>query len=126
MITNGTCVQKVPSNHPQDLWVICRLEGMGAGGSWTLPLNASVNGHQMSRITTMTVVICIIRRALPLDSGTPLILLHQKYAVTATLKKTENQFGSVRQVWCAVSLTSFSSLPRYCPAATTLIGPVRM
>src|SRR5207248_8959620 len=40
---------------------------------------SSVNGHQMSRIATMTVVICMMRRALPLDSGTPLMLLHQKY-----------------------------------------------
>src|SRR5438876_11251577 len=56
-------------------------------------LNASGNGHQMSRITTITVVICIMRRALPLDSGMPLILLHQKYTVTATLKKPENPFG---------------------------------
>ena len=126
MITNGSCVQNVPSSQPQDSLVICRLDGVGAGGSCVPPLNASVNGHQMSRITTITVVICIMRRALPLDSGTPLILLHQKYTVTATLKKTENQFGFVRQVWWAVSLTSFSSLPRYCPAATTLIGPVRM
>ena len=40
--------------------------------------DASVNGHQMSRITTITVVICMMRRALPLDSGTPFMLLRQK------------------------------------------------
>ena len=32
-------------------------------------------GHQMRNATTMTVVICIMRSALPLDSWIPLILL---------------------------------------------------
>src|SRR5689334_12574952 len=98
-ITKGSCVINVPSSQPQDSFVRCRLEGVGGGGSWAPPLVSSVRGHHIRRITTITVVICIMRRALPLDSGTPLILPHQKYAVTATLKKTENAFGSVRQLW---------------------------
>ena len=32
-------------------------------------------GHQISRMTTITVVICMMRSALPLDSCTPLMLL---------------------------------------------------
>src|SRR5204862_4952499 len=107
--TNETWVKNVPSSHPQESLGRCRFAGVGRGGSCADPRSSSVRGHQMSRITTITVVICMIRRALPLDSGTPLILLHQKYAVTAMLKNTENQFGSVRQVWWAVSLTSLSS-----------------
>ena len=37
-----------------------------------------VMGHQISRIATITVVICMIRSALPLDSCTPLMFIHQK------------------------------------------------
>ena len=37
-----------------------------------------VSGHQIRRITTITVVICMMRSALPLDSWTPLMFVHQK------------------------------------------------
>src|SRR5689334_21487423 len=104
MMTNGSCVRNVPFNHPHDSAVRCRFDGVGGGGSCAPPLRASVKGHQTSKTTTMTVVICIMRRAFPLDSGTPLILLHQKYTVTALAKNTENQFGSVRHGSWAISL----------------------
>ena len=64
------------------------LEGVGSGGKVAPPRMTSVSGHQISRITTMTVVICMMRRALVLDSGTPLMFDHQKYTVTMTLKNT--------------------------------------
>ena len=35
-------------------------------------------GHQIRKATTMTVVICMMRSALPLDSWMPLMLLRQK------------------------------------------------
>jgi hypothetical protein len=46
--------------------------------------------------------------------------------VTATLKNTANQLALVRQVRCSAWLRSFNSAPRYSPALTTLMGPVRM
>jgi len=52
------------------------------------PRITSVSGHQIRRITNMSVVICMMRRAFVLDSGTPLIFDHQKYPVTMTLKNT--------------------------------------
>ena len=61
-------VQKVPSSHPSDSPVICRLAMVGAGGSSKLPFIAIVMGHHINRITTITVVICMMRRAWPLDS----------------------------------------------------------
>ena len=39
---------------------------------------ACVSGHQIRKATTITVVICMMRSALPLDSWMPLMLLHQK------------------------------------------------
>src|SRR5215470_7655348 len=101
------------------------LEGVGRGGRCAPPRRTRVKGHQMRRTTTMTVVTCMMRSAFVLDSGTPFMLLNQKYTVTATLKNTANQFGFVRQLWCSAALISFSSEPRYRPALTTLIGPVR-
>ena len=53
-------------------------EGVGAGGRCQPLVISSVNGHQTSKIPTMTVVICMMRSALPLDSWMPLTLLHQK------------------------------------------------
>src|SRR4051794_17696592 len=94
MTTRERCAQNVPYSQPSESRVRCRFAGTGAGGSVALPRNSSVSGHQISRITTITVVICMIRNALLLDSGTPLMLPHQKYTVTATLKNTENKLGS--------------------------------
>ena len=50
----------------------------GEGGSCHLPWIKIVSGHQMSSATTITVVICMIFSAAPLDSSIPLMLLHQK------------------------------------------------
>ena len=41
---------------------------MGAGGKSQRPFRKMVSGHQISRMTTITVVICMMRSALPLDS----------------------------------------------------------
>jgi len=45
-----------------------QVGGNGAGGIWAGPRRISVIGAQTRKITTITVVICIIRSALPLDS----------------------------------------------------------
>src|SRR5437764_2131737 len=84
--TNEICAKGVPYSQPHESRVRCRFDGVGGGGSWAFPRTSRVSGHQISKMTTITVVICMIRRALLLDSGTPLILLHQKYTVTAILK----------------------------------------
>src|SRR5690348_2432215 len=91
--TNETCVKTVPSNQPHDCFGMWRFDAIGSGGICASPRSNRVRGAQISRTTTMTVVICIMRSALVLDSGTPLMLLHQKYMVTATLKKTEKVLG---------------------------------
>ena len=73
--------QIVPSNQPRLSPVKCRLARIGAGGICAVPRIRIVSGHQIRKATTITVVICIIRSALPLDSCIPLMLAHQKYAV---------------------------------------------
>src|ERR1035438_7664878 len=50
--------------------------------------------HQTIRITTITVVICMMRRAFSLDSWMPMIFLRQKYTVTAAAK-TAAKYGGV-------------------------------
>ena len=45
-----------------------QIGGGGAGGICAGPRSNSVMGHQIRKITTITVVICMIRSALPLDS----------------------------------------------------------
>ncbi len=54
------------------------FDGVGAGGSVQRSFRKMVSGHQTSRMATITVVICMMRSALPLDSCTPLMLAHQK------------------------------------------------
>src|SRR5882724_2649228 len=79
MITTiGICIQNVPLSQPCALSENTRLEGLGAGGRCQPLVSSSVIGHQMSRMPTMTVVICMMRSALPLDSCTPLMFCHQK------------------------------------------------
>ena len=51
--------------------------GVGGGGSMP-PCCSSVNADQSSRMTTMTVVIWMIRSASSLDSRIPCVLRHQK------------------------------------------------
>src|ERR1700693_1274602 len=76
--TIGNCSQNVPLSQPWASSENMRLEGTGAGGSLHLFWSAMLMGHQISRMTTITVVICMIRNALPLDSWTPLMFIHQK------------------------------------------------
>src|SRR5574341_984931 len=92
--TKGICVQNVPSSQPSDSFVSSRLDGVGGGGTLMFPRTSRLIGHHTNSATTMTVVICMMRRAFVLDPGMPLILLHQKYAVTATAKNTAKASGS--------------------------------
>ena len=54
----------------------CRFDGMGNGGRGA-PVLATVMMDHVSKITTITVVICITRRALSLDSSMPMMFCHQ-------------------------------------------------
>src|SRR3954454_7077976 len=85
--------QKVPFSQPSASLLNVRFSIVGGGGNVTLPRTSIVIGHQIRKATTITVVICIIRSALLLDSWMPLTLLHQKYTVTSRPKNTENMFG---------------------------------
>ena len=67
-----------PRNQPSDSLVNCRLRGSGAGGNVIWPRSRIVSGHQINNATTITVVICMMRSALPLDSWMPLVFIHQK------------------------------------------------
>src|SRR6476661_1908504 len=96
--TIGMLGQCVPLNHPRDSLVSTRWLGTGEGGSCHLPCSKIVSGHQIKNATTITVVICMIRRAAELDSWMPLMLLRQKYSVTITPKKAANMFGSRRML----------------------------
>jgi GTPase SAR1 family protein len=92
------------------------------------PLGAASRAHRhqiISRIAK-TVVTCMMRRAWPLESCTPLMFSRQKYSVNRTATPTENRFSSMRKSWLSSSLISLISAPRYCPALTPLMGPVRM
>ena len=51
-----------------------------------------VTRHQTIRITTITVVICMMRSAFSLDSWMPMMFLRQKYSVT-----TDRE--SRREIW---------------------------
>ena len=75
---NGICGQMVPWNQPSASSLNWRFDGMGAGGICAGPRINSVIGHQIRKITTITVVICMMRSALPLDSCMPLMFSHQK------------------------------------------------
>src|SRR5439155_1764308 len=50
---------------------------------------------------------------------------HRKYRVTTIAKKTANCSGDNRNERCSSSLASFARRPRYWPALTLLIGPVK-
>ena len=59
----------VPLNQPSASSLKCRFAGTGAGGSVRIAAaSSSVIGHQIRKATTITVVICMMRSALPLDS----------------------------------------------------------
>jgi len=72
----------VPCRHPKPTAVLAMhgltdtrvpFDGGSGTGEWRM-----VTVHQIIRITTITVVICIMRSAFTLDSRMPLVLLHQK------------------------------------------------
>ena len=84
--TMGMDGKMVPLNQPSDSSANCRLRGSGAGGNVICPRRMIVSGHQINSATTITVVICMMRSALPLDSCMPLMFCHQKYTVTTTAK----------------------------------------
>src|SRR4029453_15521500 len=86
----GMVGQKVPLNQPSPSSLNCRLDGVGGGGICAGPRTAREMPHQTRKITTITVVTCMMRKAFELDSCSPLMLYHQKYNVTATPKKTAN------------------------------------
>ena len=70
-----------------------RFSGVGNGTGWN-PCFNRVKADQPSSRMTITVVICITRRAFSLDSWMPLVFCHQKYMVTATAKTTDVQLTS--------------------------------
>ena len=76
--TAGICSQNVPASQPCASGASVMLDGSGAGGKVQRPFSRIVIGHHTTRIATITVVICMIRSALPLDSCTPLMFCHQK------------------------------------------------
>src|SRR5258707_11506382 len=90
MATIGIVGQNVPLNQPRDSEVSARWLGAGEGGSCHLLWSKIVSGHQITKATTITVVICMMRSAAELDSWMPRILLRQKYSVTSTPKKAAN------------------------------------
>ena len=77
--TAGSVGQKVPRNQPSASALNLIFFNTGAGGICAgPPLISSVSGHQIRKITIITVVICMIRSAFPLDSCMPLRFSHQK------------------------------------------------
>ncbi len=67
--TIGIWSHIVPASQPCASGASVMFDGTGAGGRLVIrSFRISVSGHQIIRITTITVVICIIRRAFPLDS----------------------------------------------------------
>ncbi len=98
-----------------------------AGGDCAAPCNRMVKGHQIRNNATITVVICMMRRALPLDSWIPLTLFHQKYAVTIVAKTVANWFGGIWKPECAIPAISLSRRPKKSVTrAYTANGTVRM
>ena len=65
--TNVKCENQDPESHPKKSPFNFILDISGAGGRWK-PVFESVNKHHPIRITTITVVICMIRSAFWLDS----------------------------------------------------------
>src|SRR5215510_12810087 len=94
--TIGTVGHTVPLNQPSPSSLKCRLAGVGGGRICAGPRFTSVMPHQTRKITIITVVTCMMRKALELDSCRPLMLDHQKYTVTMTAKNTAKWSGERR------------------------------
>ncbi len=119
--------QIVPLNQPSASLLNCMFFGTGSGGSCALPCSSRVMGHQIRKATTMTVVICMMRSALPLDSWMPRDVAapevgRDQHAESGGEKVRRNARRNV----AGHLANSFSRWPRYSPALTTLMGPVRM
>jgi hypothetical protein len=81
-MTIGHCRKRVPCSQPCASSEKFRFAGTGAGGKCPQPPRMNnVSGAQIKMIPTITVVTCMIRSALPLDSCTPLRFSYQKYSV---------------------------------------------
>jgi len=66
--TTGMVGQIVPLNQPSPSSLNSRFDAVGSGGTCAGPRIIKVSVHQTRKIATMTVVTCMIRSALPLDS----------------------------------------------------------
>ncbi len=127
------------SSHPADdclvgsrlVWVKTGCHDGTCTPAWC---RASVRKLQPRISTPMTVVSCMIRRALSLDSWTPMMFSRQKYSVMPTATITVRQLtvpgwavasSTPADPWASLSMSP-NSPTMYCPAATALIGPVRM
>ena len=62
------CGKTVPLNQPSPSSLKCRFWIVGRGGICAGPRTSSVSGHQIMNAITITLVICMMRSALPLDS----------------------------------------------------------
>src|SRR5206468_12773932 len=93
MATTGMVGQKVPLNQPSPSSLNSKWDGAGGGGICAGLRTASVRQHQTRKITTMTVVTCMMRIALVLDSCNALMLYHHNYSIARIAKKTSNSFG---------------------------------
>ena len=60
--------QNVPWSHPSECSFSVRFAWVGIGGSGAPPRTTNVITDHTIKITTITVVICMIRNAWPLDS----------------------------------------------------------
>src|SRR5208283_4927938 len=98
-------------------------DGMGGNAGCRI---STVYTHQLIRITTITVVICMMRMAFWLDSCTPLMLYHQKKSVHMTAKHAAPIPGAMCSPRWMYSEVSLMRPTMYCPADTPLMGPVRM
>ncbi len=69
--------QIVPFSQPIDSSENVMLRSVGGGGRWP-PRSIKVAAAHARRITTITVVTCMIRSASLLDSRSPCVFRHQK------------------------------------------------
>src|SRR5437899_8753031 len=116
---------RVYRSHPSASFEYVIVERPGSGGTCP-PRTASVYPHHAIMITTITVVMYMIRSAFSLDSGIPLMFSHQKYTVTRIAKNAAVAFIGNANFACPYPRTSLINPVKYRPAETPLMGPVRM
>src|ERR1019366_10822758 len=93
------------------------------GGNWT-GTRKTVMVHQISRTTTITVVIAMICSAFWLDSCMPWVFFRQKYATTITANPAAKWSSEKFSGRCRYTPMSLMKPARYWPADTALMGPV--